>query len=62
MLPTRAKAVLWSRVIEPVLAHNRAPFRYPPMAAETRAELTAYFTPHNERLAAMLGRDLKAWQ
>lgn len=62
VLPTRAKAVLWSRVIEPVLARNRAPFRYPPMAAETRAELAAYFAPHNERLTTMLGRDLKAWQ
>ena len=62
VLPTRAKAVLWSRVIEPVLAHNRMPFRYPPMAVETRAELAAYFSPHNKRLTAMLGRDLKAWQ
>jgi hypothetical protein len=62
VLPARAKATLWTRVIEPILASNGAPFRYPPMAAETRAELAAYFTPYNARLAAMLGRDLHAWQ
>ncbi|MCZ6859036.1 MAG: sulfotransferase domain-containing protein [Alphaproteobacteria bacterium] len=62
VLPARAKAVLRARIIEPILMCNRTPFRYPPMAAETRAELTAYFTPHNERLAAMLGRNLEAWR
>lgn len=62
MLPTRAKAMLWSRLIEPVLTLNRAPFRYPPMAAETRTRLAAYFVPHNARLADMLGRDLEAWR
>jgi hypothetical protein len=62
LLPARAKAVLWSRLAEPVLALNRAPFRYPPMAAATRAHLAAYFAPHNEKLAAMLGRDLEAWR
>lgn len=62
VLPPRAKAALWSRVIEPVLSLNRAPFRYPPMAAATREELGTYFAPHNARLAALLGRRLEAWQ
>lgn len=62
VLPTRLKVALWKQIIEPVLARNRAPFRYPPMTAETRAELSSYFAPHNEQLTVMLGCDLEAWQ
>jgi hypothetical protein len=62
LAPAGLKATVWTKLVEPLIDRNRAPFRYPPMAAATRAELTAYFAPHNERLAAMLGRDLAAWQ
>jgi Sulfotransferase domain len=33
----------------------------PKMAADTRARLEDFFRPHNERLAAWLGRDLSHW-
>jgi len=33
----------------------------PPMNAETRAELTDFFRPYNERLEAFLGRRLEDW-
>lgn len=35
--------------------------KYPPMEPATRARLTEHFTPHNERLAEHLGRDLSGW-
>src|SRR5439155_1062301 len=34
---------------------------YPPMTAEMRARLGAHYAPHNEALAAWLGRDLSRW-
>ncbi|MGH8867005.1 MAG: sulfotransferase family protein [Actinomycetes bacterium] len=34
---------------------------YPPMIAETREMLAAYYRPFNDRLAAWLGRDLSHW-
>ena len=37
------------------------PVAYPPMKPETRAQLVKHFRPHNDRLAAWLGRDLSAW-
>lgn len=32
--------------------------RYPPMAPDLRAELEAFYRPHNEALAALIGHDL----
>ncbi|MEL6493889.1 MAG: sulfotransferase domain-containing protein [Cyanobacteria bacterium J06623_7] len=37
-------------------------FLPPPMLPETRQRLLEHFQPHNERLAAFLGRDLTHWQ
>jgi hypothetical protein len=34
---------------------------YPPMSPATRAVLVEHFGPHNERLGALLGRDLGHW-
>lgn len=35
--------------------------RYPPVPPDLRAELSAYFAPHNARLAALTGLDLTSW-
>jgi len=35
---------------------------YPPMSPATREALAAHFRPHNERLGALLGRDLGHWR
>jgi hypothetical protein len=40
---------------------NRAEFRYPPLDAALRAELSALFAEDNRALAAWLGKDLDAW-
>ncbi|MFL6239518.1 MAG: sulfotransferase family protein [Actinomycetes bacterium] len=40
---------------------NRAPVGAAPMQPKTRAALLAEFAPTNDELAAMLGRDLSAW-
>lgn len=36
-------------------------FTPPPLALETRRQLLEFFREHNERLAAMIGRDLRSW-
>ncbi len=40
---------------------NANPGKYPPMKAETRAKLAAYFAPHNQRLYQLLGEDF-GWE
>jgi len=40
---------------------NRVAFQPPPMEAATRARLVAHFATRNDRLAALIGRDLSAW-
>jgi hypothetical protein len=57
VLPTRVRTRVrfWLRQVNTI---EQAP---PPMNAATRAELRDFFRPHNERLAAYLGRDLDAW-
>jgi hypothetical protein len=35
---------------------------YPPMSPATREALAEHFRPHNERLGALLGRDLAHWR
>jgi hypothetical protein len=62
VMPTRLRYFLFRHVVEPVSEANLRPFRYPPMREETRERLRAYYRPHNERLAALLGRDLGHWQ
>jgi hypothetical protein len=43
-------------LMQRVQAMNREPARYPPMTAETRARLAAYYEPHNRKLHDLLGR------
>ena len=40
---------------------SRGVRRYPPMDAETRAFLSEYYQPYNERQQALSGRDLSHW-
>ena len=40
---------------------NEVPFKPLPMDEAVRAQRAAYFTPHNERLADLIGRDLDGW-
>lgn len=61
VMPTRLRYFLFRHVVEPLSEANARPFRYPPMREETRERLRAYYRPHNERLARLLGRDLAAW-
>jgi len=56
-LPARLTDGPWQRLKD----LNRTSFSPPPMAPATRARLTRAFAADNERLAAMLGRDLSAW-
>lgn len=37
------------------------PVAYPPLDPDTRKRLIEHFKPHNDRLAAWLGRDLSVW-
>jgi hypothetical protein len=62
LMPTGLRYFLFHRVVEPLSRANARPFRYPPMRADTRERLSAYYRPHNERLAALLDRDLGHWQ
>jgi hypothetical protein len=50
-----------ARALRAVQRWNEKPGRYPPMNPETRGELTRFFAPHNDRLAALLGLDLSRW-
>ncbi|MEK0081854.1 sulfotransferase domain-containing protein [Benzoatithermus flavus] len=61
VVPARLRYFLFRHVVEPLSEANARPFRYPPMHEETRERLRAYFRPHNERLSALLGRDLAHW-
>ena len=61
IVPLRARYWLRRNMIRPLIASNMRPQRYPPMQPATRARLLDYFRPHNERLAALLGMDLSAW-
>ena len=61
-VPRRLRFFLDRTIISRLRSVNVKPFRYPPMAAATRAKLDDHFAPHNTRLAAMLGRDLSAWR
>jgi len=40
---------------------NERPFEAPPMDQTVRHRLVDYFTPHNEALGRLIGRDLSAW-
>jgi hypothetical protein len=40
---------------------NSARAGYPPMSPGTREELAAYFAPHNDALAALVGFDIAGW-
>jgi Sulfotransferase domain len=40
---------------------NDVPFKPPPMSDDVRAQLVAYYAPHNDRLANLIGRDLRGW-
>ena len=40
---------------------ERTPWKYPPMAAELRQELVAFYRPWNAELGEFLGRDLLGW-
>lgn len=44
-----------------LLTINEKPFTPPPMNADTERRLIDHFTPHNEQLADLIGRDLSAW-
>lgn len=44
-----------------LLSINEKPFTPPPMHDNTRRQLADYFTPHNEKLAQLIGRDLSVW-
>ena len=48
----------WGKAID---RWNRPPRQYPPLDAETRAELNAWYAEHNAALARWLGRDLSVW-
>ncbi len=56
-LQVRANDAIFTKLEE----RNLKPVRYPPMAPETRAKLAAHFRPANEKLSALLGRDLSHW-
>ncbi len=57
-LQIRANDAIFTKLEE----RNLKPVRYPPMAPETRESLAAHFRPGNERLSALLGRDLSHWR
>src|SRR5207244_2422248 len=40
---------------------NRVSFTYPPMGAEIRSELGAYFAEYNGALESWLGRKVSVW-
>ncbi len=44
-----------------LLRLNEKPFTPPPMNEQTQRRLIDHFAPHNEELAALIGRDLGAW-
>jgi hypothetical protein len=56
--PPGLRASLRSKIIEPLVARNVKPFRYPPMNPQTRKKLIDYYRPHNERLEKLLGLNL----
>jgi hypothetical protein len=41
---------------------NDVPFEPPPMEEDVRQRLAAHYSPQNERLAALIGRDLGGWK
>lgn len=53
----------WSKPVprDKERAQQAAPLEYPPLNAETRAELAEHYREPNARLAAWLGRDLSGW-
>ena len=61
VMPARLRYFLGRHVVDRLSRANLRPFRYPPVRNETRDRLRAYFEPHNERLATLLGRDLSHW-
>jgi len=50
-----------NRYRQPDESGKARPAKYPPMESTTRKLLVEHYRPHNERLAAWLGRDLSHW-
>ena len=57
-LQIRANEAIFTKLEE----RNLKPVSYPPMAQDTRANLADHFRPGNEKLSALLGRDLSHWR
>ena len=54
--------IVWDKLDHKLEERNLKPVKYPPMAPETRASLADHFRPGNEKLSALLGRDLSHWR
>jgi hypothetical protein len=62
LAPVRVREALNQYLFNPLQDYNLRPFKYPPMAADTRAELFEYYRADLGRLSEMIGRDLSHWQ
>jgi hypothetical protein len=61
VVPTGLRYVINRYLRQPLLKRNIRPEVYPPMLEETRVRLREHFSPHNARLADLIGRDLSGW-
>jgi hypothetical protein len=56
LVPYPVRYRISRNLVRRVQKMNRKPAAYPPLAAETRARLEAYYQPHNRKLHELLGR------
>ena len=61
LLPAAARRRLRVGVVRKVREANLKQVQFPPMSSDTRARLAAYYAPHNEALAQLLGRESSLW-
>lgn len=60
--PLTLQLKLQEVLVKPLVSWNEIPTPNPPMSPQTREALHTYFTPHNERLSEIIGRDLTHWR
>ena len=61
-VPRPVRSFVTRNVTDRMISRNLVPFSYPPMKQATRDALQAYFQPHNEALARLMGRSLEHWR
>lgn len=61
LLPRETRVKLASAIVPRIESVNLAPTRGQPLSLELRVELTEWFRPGVEQLAALIDRDLSAW-